>query len=481
MSAETTGTTGTVNVLAAASRPISLSAGWANRWLAIALTTLVCLAPLPLGGNRPQFWGAVATLLAIIGTAYTWNLYRNGSELRFSLVRLWPVATLQFVLAAYLLIQSLPLGHLWSITFTNWKGEAFAAGALSLTPGSTFLMMVRILSYGALFVLMAQVSVNRARARRILVVLFYVITAYGMLGLLLLAMGDTLLGLRKWAYHGSATGPFVNRNSFATFLAMGLAIGVALLAEVSVVAAPLQKKLTDLAALVAGLLVTTGALLTTESRMGAVAAACGSVVVLALASRKLKLSWARWTVIGLILAIATLAALTVFGSGVLERMISIEGAADIRGDLYAQVGEMIRARPLLGWGGDSFELSYPLFHRPPVLTDAIWNKAHSTYLALWVELGLIFGSIPLLVVALLAVVSLRVFFASRSGWVVGLAAVGAFVVAAVHSTVDFSLEIPANAYLLTALLALASGVSAPADMHSPSRQHVARVAIMRTG
>jgi O-antigen ligase len=109
----------------------------------------------------------------------------------------------------------------------------------------------------------------------------------------------------------------------------------------------------------------------------------------------------------------------------------------------------------LGWGGGSFELAFPLYHRLPLLTDGVWDHAHSSYLGLWVELGFLAGSIPILVIAGLGGAALRAFLRSRENWAIGLAACGAVVVAAVHSTVDFNLETQANTYLLVAILALA--------------------------
>src|SRR5690606_38321648 len=89
--------------------------------------------------------------------------------------------------------------------------------------------------YAMLFFLVAQVSVNPHRGRQMLRFLFWVTVAYAVYGLVSLTqLGDTLLGLDKWAYLGSATGTFVNRNSFATFLAFGIAMGVAIAIELAV-------------------------------------------------------------------------------------------------------------------------------------------------------------------------------------------------------------------------------------------------------
>ena len=126
----------------------------------------------------------------------------------------------------------------------------------------------------------------------------------------------------------------------------------------------------------------------------------------------------------------------------------------MRGDLYAQVLGMIAARPWLGYGGGAFEAAYPLVHLPPVSPDLVWDKAHSTYLSLWAELGVIAGSIPMLLVAGIGADALRLYLRRRGDWACPAAAVSAIVVVAIHSVVDFSLEIEANVFLFLAILAV---------------------------
>jgi O-antigen ligase len=60
--------------------------------------------------------------------------------------------------------------------------------------------------------------------------------------------------------------------------------------------------------------------------------------------------------------------------------------------LYQQVFTMIKARPLTGFGFDSFPPAFEMFHKTPVTAGFVWDKAHSTYLTLWAEAGLLFGS-----------------------------------------------------------------------------------------
>jgi O-antigen ligase len=112
---------------------------------------------------------------------------------------------------------------------------------------------------------------------------------------------------------------------------------------------------------------------------------------------------------------------------------------------------------LLGYGGASFPVAFPPFERAPLPLDVVWEKAHSTYLGLWLELGLIAGSIPILIVASLGI---RAFTGLRdpSSLALSLAAIGAIVAYGTHSLVDFSLEIQANTYVFLAVLALGAAV-----------------------
>jgi hypothetical protein len=88
---------------------------------------------------------------------------------------------------------------------------------------------------------------------------------------------------------------------------------------------------------------------------------------------------------------------------------------------------------------------------------------------LWSEFGLIAGSAPLLALLVVAVRLLRRMGDDRGFPGIAIGALGGLAVAAVHSLGDFSLEVPANTYLFTAMLALGLG----RRNHSPSTENAA--------
>ncbi len=428
--------------------------GNANDRLGWVLLLLVGLSPLPLGSNRPAFWAAWGLVLGLLGLVYFLSLRARGSALRISPWRV-PELTIPFLLLlAFVAVQLLPLGWVgYSPMQALPRGLQLSSSSISLDPATTGLTLLQFASYGLLALLFLQVGYRNYRADRVLGAIFLVIVAYGLLGIVLQGQLGALLGIP-----GSgpvATGPFVNRNSYATYLAFGLTIGVALAIgqlERSESRRGRHRRVAALALLAAGLFVIGAALVATQSRMGFVAGLTGalSVTLLSLAGRRLGIG--IWLGLLATLLIGTIGILAFNGGGLLERVGSLETAGDVRGDLYRQVWQMILSSPLVGYGGGTFEGSFPLFHQLPVSPDVVWNKAHSTYFALWAEFGFIFGSLPLLIVVAAAS---RLLAARPSG--PRLAAIGVIVVAAVHSSVDFSLEIEAVAFTFVAIVFLAIG------------------------
>ena len=142
-----------------------------------------------------------------------------------------------------------------------------------------------------------------------------------------------------------------------------------------------------------------------------------------------------------------------FGETVLTRAILQSMTEDARVDLHRQVWAAIWQRPWTGYGGASFASVFPAFSAPPLSGEVIFDRSHSTYLALWFDMGLVAGSLPLLVVASAALRLVRR-LGDGGGRAPLLAALGVIAVAGVHSLMDFSLELYANAVVFTFILAV---------------------------
>jgi len=435
-----------------------------SKVVAALLVAVLALAPLPFGSNIPLAWGVVAVAAGLLLGAYGVALWISGHGPRFAPGRLLPEGILFGLLCLWLAVQALPLGALVPIAFTGRQGQTVLAAHLSLAPGATWLMLLRMGTYLSVFIVTLQLSVNSRRGGLMLRAIYFAIVFYAVLGLYMLTqMNDTFFGIRKLAYLGSATATFLNRNSYATFLAFGAVIGLALVAGDCRAAwaraeddgAGLRRIRAGTWVVAIGWPLVLVALVASQSRMGLVAGLAGCAAVMLLALRGVRFAARVWLV-GLALLTAVLAvAGLLFGTQLVDRLVFIAQGLGGRLDIYREVLAMIAARPLLGYGGGSFELAFPLFHAPPLPALESYDKAHSTYLGLWADLGIVGGTLPMVVVAGLCLRALRALSRNADGSALSLAGLGVVAVGSLHSLVDFSLEIEANTLVYVAVLAMA--------------------------
>ncbi|SDG17112.1 O-antigen ligase family protein [Pelagibacterium luteolum] len=426
-------------------------------WLTTAILIFLALIPIPLGANRPLVWIIGGIALGIFGTLIGVMGVRRASREKLPMgIVLVGGAFAVHILA--LLIQLLPIGYL----LPSLPGLAdISTVQISLSPGDTVLMLIRALSYALLFLIVFMTMRDRIRSRAALYGMYAILCAHAALALIMFRAGDTMLGMEKWAYAGAVTGTFVNRNSLATFMAFGFVLGVTLLLDTlfAIGRRRLRYGRQDrdwlrpiLIVIGLGLIVT--ALLGSQSRMGAIAACAGALVVLAITAIRLKRLPFNPALLaaGLVLLLAP--ALYLNLEGLMGRFATVDQSWSIRAELYRQVRDIIMLRPLTGIGGGAFEVVFPLFHEGALGSDRLWDKTHSSYLALWSELGLIAGSAVPASISAAAILMASKLRYSRAFMPQITAAVGIITTAALHATVDFSLEIQAVAYWFTAFIAI---------------------------
>lgn len=434
-----------------------------NNITAFALVSVVILAAVPFGSNRPFFWALWAFVIGSSGLIYFAMLLRHSGTLRRP-IALYPVISCLFVTVAFWMsIQSIPLSAIWSgAEFKTQTGEVVFSPSLSIAPGDTLLALLKWVTYGTLFFLFLQVSARKTRARNLSLTLMFAVTIFALYSFFSLHyLGDTLLFSDKVQYFGDATGTFVNRNSFATFLAMGAALSAGL--AMPTVSAKSESRsdrngqiskflnFTSVNAIaLACLAIIVSSMIATNSRMGVFAGITGIfvVVLLRLPNNRQRMAAAIAALVACVLV------LFFFGSELLDRLLFTARGANSRLEIYQQVLSMVADRPLLGFGADAFRLGFPLYQAPPVSSDLVFDKAHSTYLTHWSELGVFVGTLPILIVATIALMIIRHMRKTGSRTVEVCASLGTIAVAAVHSIVDFSLEIQAVVFLFLAILAL---------------------------
>lgn len=420
----------------------------ANQTASWLLVLFLIGSSLALGGNRPQFWLLNFGVLSLVTALYLFLVTNSRSHLVG--VEQSNRAIIYLALAYPVLVIALTLTHWFSSTNPSLLTPAFG--------------LIRVFSYILFAWLAFQALRNERRAltaARLTVIGLSILAFYGLIS----TDNPNLLFYEKISYDGFATGPFVNRNSFATLLAMGATLSLALAITPQdqstrrsrTQSNPLKiDRVIGQALAFSPVLLFLSCALLTGSRMGLFVTFLGMGLVVLLGGRLSSVSRVKVMALAVLLATILIVAFTLsFGQLTFDRLGSTGASADVRGNLYITIINMIKEAPILGHGFDSFTQSYRLFHTAPVSADLRWDQAHNTYLELWAELGLLVGSIPPLI-CLLAGVNLyrRAIVPKSKAAPLACAGFASIFACAIHSLVDFSLEMPTNVYLLIFITAM---------------------------
>lgn len=457
----------------ASARPHENRLSRMNTRLARALALLAVVSAVPLASNRASWWLLWTGLIALAALVYLARAAVIAPDRQLRIMGLRGPLFLAFLVPLYALAQALPLAGLLPDSLTAMRdGLAGLRGrTISLLPDASMLGAVRVIGYLLFFVLVTEVATRRERVGTMTRILFAGIVAQAVWALVALRLlGDVAPWGEKTAYLGMATGTFVNRNSLATFLGMGLILGAVLIGRRgdlpqvrrSRPQGPVERLGSEGVLVALGMLIVFVALLATQSRLGLVAALAGLVTAgwllwRAAGGRRAGLAAAT---VGLLAAVGLVFFLT-GGSGTLDRFLFVGGDGDYRLALYRQVLELIALRPLTGFGFDAFSIAFEAVRAPPLTGPSYYDLAHNSYLGLWAELGLVIGSLPPLILVWCAVLLLRRLRAGVGFPAHAAGALGVLVQGGVHSLGDFSLEIPANNYVFLVVLALGLARKAP--------------------
>lgn len=431
-----------------------------NDRMAIAIAVFLVLVPVPYGSNRPLAWLAAVIAVGLMSLVYFSLSAVFASRRSTQLRNYWKVFVPGLLAIGFAMFQMLPIpfGTLSDLP------TILQPDRLTLSSNASGWGILRMLSYALLFVLVSEVCTNRPRTHRLLKWMFYGIVLHALWALVSLGvLNDTLLLQDKTDYLGYATGTFVNRNSFATFMGMGMVLGAALaVSDMRALAhrrAHTRSKYKGLTTenmfLIVLVFVVFGALVLSASRLGLFSSVLGttftvSAILLSSGVKKSKVIAGTFGVgvLGLVLVLA------LAGGSVLERLVFVLINAEGRAELYRQTLDMIATRPFLGFGLDTYSIAFEIFHKPELSTNLVWHLAHNTYLTLWSELGIIAGSLPPLAAAVAFVSIIGALRDPASNHLTAAAAGGVIVLGALHSLGDFSLEIAANTYVFVAIIAL---------------------------
>ena len=416
------------------------------------------MAPLPLGSNRPLGWSLLALATGLL--LATWAIHHlwTGAALQVGVERVRVPLVFFTIACAWALIQLVP-GLPFGLAHPAWQevsiffGES-VPGRITVDPDWSVTVLMRWLTYAAVFWLALQFGRNRENANLALRLVAAGGAAYALYGLLAHLTGsETILFYQKWAYHNVLTSTFVNRNSYATYAGMGLIVSVLLLLRSfrnspndnailrERISTSLNGDLAERLILGIAVFLLISALFLTASRAGALSSLAALLVLVVLLNTGLKKS--RWHLIFpmVSLAVAMVGAYVLSSDRLLERLVGV--TLETRQATYIQTIEAIRDHLLWGSGLGSFAQIFPLYRESEMSQTTVWTKAHNTYLENALELGLMAALALYCAVAGLFWRCWRGLRTRTRDRHFAAGGIAISVLVALHSLVDFSLQIPA--------------------------------------
>jgi O-antigen ligase len=461
--------------------PLRLARGLPDALVVAAFLLLLIVAPLPLGANRDWAWAPMVVVVGLIGAGCAWATIGSDG---------WRVseaerARLLALIICFALMVAVALLQMTTLVPPTGSAPYYAKAAEilgrahdavpSLAIDASRNTLLKCLACGLIFLIARTVFYNAQRARLLLLALGAsgaIVTAYSIF--LQTSTGFCFVGsfLKKqteFASHDRClmSGSFVSSNSFGCFCGMALVAMIALMFVE-------QRKLPDFddeepggafgrfltwitgtrLALLALAFLFLGCLMISGSRAGFVSTVAGVMVLFFLMMRerlKTRDQLGRALLIGLAVAVM----IGLLAGGEMIRKISYFQQSDSadRVIIWRTAVKAIRESPWWGWGLGSFADIYAVYQPHEIVQPN--DKAHSTPLETVVELGIPGAVAAWLVVLIPWVVCFQgALRRRRRHRYLPAAAVAISGIAILHSTVDFSLQIPAIGFLVSAFLGM---------------------------
>jgi len=470
---------------------------WCDRALQWGLVSLVVFTPLAFGTVEAwsialMEWGIWMLVLVGILKVGLGGFRRTGLEI--------PVV----LFAAFCVFQMVPLPLGWLQTLSPRAAEMYstvdviAASPIAITqpdaddaallspalpayrpvsvdPADTFNRLLLVLSFAGLFFIVAWWSAEPERALHLILavtITAFVVSLFGLVQYL------TWNGKIYWFRRipsTSAFGPFVNHNHFAGYVGLVIPIAVCLAFyafEQNRFGGSRDEIASErwgrggLALFAAAVLV--AALFFSLSRGGILSSAIGGLGLFVLVSRRVASRLMAWSVAAVLIMVA-LGFIGWIGADVVSnqvgsyRTIENEASFRFRAIVWKAMAENIAPFLKTGSGLGTFEESFAPFTPPG--SARRWDKAHNDYLQLLWETGVV----GFLMFAAAAFIFIRRYWwralRARDGplslFRVGLAI--SVITIAMHSMVDFNLQIGANGFLFALVSGLLVGLDRAAQ------------------
>jgi len=420
-----------------------------EKFIFYALLALLALTPLPYGAV--EVWSTALWEICVFAVTLIWAA-QAAIEGRLKIATN-PLALPLIALLGVAVVQILPMASGGERRTISYDAYVTSQAAIKIFASICFFLLI------ATFVR----DDNRRYLAGAVIIAMCVLIA-------LVGIGQSYIGKMLW--QRGSYGPFVNRNHFAGFLEMGVGLAGGLIIGRVVKQLMLAICASCALAMCAGVAL--------SASRGGILALAAEIVFLAIiaipnfiSSRKSKdsLGPSRAGILlrsaaAMLLGFAALggATLLVGSEGLIQNISQTEGEIVdevppserfSRREIWSATSRLIKDHPYIGVGLGAFQFVYTRYDQSSGAQRV--EQSHNDYLQIVADAGLVGGLIAL---AFLILLFARGFSAAQTrnleSRAITMGALAGCFAIAVHSFVEFNLQITSNAQLFLALAALAT-------------------------
>lgn len=409
---------------------------------------LLVWAPLPMGSNR--LWAlsflCIACLLLLSGWCFLYLIQRVKTTR--PLRKAWPFIGLLSIATFWSGLQSIPALSLSMEPFKSQQQTLLSCSLLAF-----FILALALLNSPSRIKLAAYTFIACG--------LFQ--ATYG--SLMVLSGTEYGFFVPKDSYTGVATGTFINRNHLAGYLVICLSIGLGMMIATLKTTASgswrnrLRRWMTALlstkALLRITLVIMVIGLVLTHSRMGNTSFFAAMMITGALALLLgRRASRSTFYLLASLLVIDILLVGTFFGiEKVVDRLEQTSIERETRDEVDYYSIKLFNQARFMGTGTGTFYTAFPEVRQADI--KIFYDHAHNDYVEFLTERGVI-GFMALLTAAVLTfITALRAQWLRKNPLMRGLSfgCLMSLIAMSIHASVDFNLQIPANAASFMLVLA----------------------------
>ncbi len=409
--------------------------------------SLLVWAPLPLGSNRD--WSAMLICIFTALLCIGWIIQYLRGHVTFNRCFKRAIVIIVLLSAAQLVLVY----------------QLYAQ--ISTDPEATLKELLLGISLTLFFALSLLLLNSRSRIKATI----YTIVLSGVFqaifgSLMTLSELEYLFFIKKDSYIGVATGTFVNRNHLAGYLVICLSLGLGMMIAKlrgnsgnfkELIRSTFTAILGNKALLRISLIIMVAALVMTHSRMGNTSffVSMGIIGTLAVLLKKRSVKATLILLVSLLIIDIRVVGTFFVVDNEINRLESTSVDRETRDEVNLYSIKILDANLLLGTGAGSFYTAFPQVREQEV-GFLFYDHAHNDYLEFLTERGII-GITPLILAVLITFgVAFKALRKRRNPLMRGCAfgCLMSMLAMALHASVDFNLQIPANAMTFMLVLAL---------------------------